>query len=53
MIEIVQFTKVDNEFFFFSKDNKKGLSEKDISNLIDKGFVNISRKKFDSILSSI
>jgi len=51
MLQIVQFTKIDNEFFFFIEGLKKAFNETDIVCLADMGVTNISSEKITEIIS--
>jgi len=50
MIKIVQFTKYENELFFFIENNSNGLSKADVLTLIKKGMTNLSQADFNTIV---
>jgi len=51
MITIEQYTKISNEFFFFTKNNPIALRENEVKNLINSGSVeNMTKGTFTSIV---
>ena len=51
MITIEQYTQINNEFFFFTKNNPVALREKEVKNLINSGSVeNMTESTFASII---
>ena len=52
MLKIVQFTKIENEYFFFLQGNPKAFNKKQISNLIDQGVMDIEQSYIDELTSA-
>lgn len=50
MIQIVSFTKYNNEVFFFVQDKKKALKAKEIEVLVNNGLTNVSKEQFSHIV---
>ncbi len=52
MIKIVQYTKVEEEFYFFLENNNKGLSKEHVEELINLGITNITKQQLDMIVGA-
>jgi len=50
MIQIVSFTKYNDEVFFFVQDKKKALTTQETEVLVNNGFTNISKERFSRII---
>lgn len=50
MIKIVNYTKYNNEVFFFVQDKNKALSAKEAEVLVNNGFTNLSKEQFAQII---
>ena len=49
MIKIVQYTKIENNYYFFAEGKKKGLTANEVSLLIELGTTNITYNQFEMI----
>jgi len=50
MIKIVQYTKIENSYYFFAEGKKKGLTANEVSLLIEMGTTNITHNQLDMII---
>lgn len=52
MIKVVQYTIIENDFYFFVEGNNRALSKREIETLLGMGLLNLSQDQYKQIVSS-
>ncbi|MBW6487517.1 hypothetical protein [Sulfurimonas sp.] len=52
MVKVVQYTIIENDFYFFVEGNNRALTKREIETLLGMGLVNLSQKQYEQIVTS-